>query len=385
MVNKREICITQDPFAYDATEIDSYNILDGYNVSTDLLEYQDAGHADSETFKTLRVQSQDERVSRETIIEESTDQVAAASIFGGTINLTGGFTGAWRGYDFHSSGLLMGIMGYQTVATVANPAGSYEASGFATGHRYEFAMVPSTLAIKIVDEQANAGGGVTRVYRGVGITQANISLRAKQYVTMDAQWMARRVEVFDLPYPSSTEPSGDPALFYNAVLKWTPTGGSVETFKCQEFTMNVNRPIDTDDFMIGSQFLNSLTYNGLTDLGGNITLSPSDWDKLRAMMAGTTDDTINTLDEGRREFFGEVTNTTTTTVLANDIPSGKLEIFLHKPDGSQVVGKITADVCKLTEASASAQGRQKYTKTVNWKAVINNTNKFYVDVWEPTA
>ena len=378
MVNKREICVTNDPFAYDATEIDGYNIADGYSSANDWIAYQDAGHAHTAAFKTLRVQSQDERVSRETIVEESTDQVAAASLFGGTISLTGGFTGAWRGYDFHNSGLLMGIMGYQSVATVANPA-----TGFTAGNRYEFAMTPATLALKYVDEQANAGGGVTRIYRGVGITQANISLRAKQYVTMDAQWMARRVEVFDTPYPSETEPTGDPAMFYNAVLKWTPEGGSVETFKCQEFTMNVNRPIDTDDYMIGSQFLNSLTYNGLTDLGGNITLSPADWDKLRAMFAGTTDDTKNTLDDGRREFFGAVTNTTTTTVLANAIPSGQLEIFLHKPDGSQVVGRITAMSCKLTEASASAQGRQKYTKTVNWRAVINNTSKFYIDVWQP--
>jgi len=195
--------------------------------------------------------------------------------------------------------------------------------------------------------------------------------------------MARRVEVFDLPYPSETEPTGDPALFYNAVLKWTPEGGSVETFKCLEFTMNIARPIDTEDYCIGSQFLNALAYNGLTDLGGDIQLSATDWDKLRAMMAGTNNDAINTLDEGRREFFGEVTNTTTTTVLANAIPSGQLEIFLHKPDGSQVVSRILAESCKLIEATASAQGRQKYTKSLKWKAIINNTKNFYIDVWAP--
>lgn len=376
MVNKREICVTLDPYAYDDTEIDEYNIAKGYNTANDWITYQ-SGYTHTNAFKTLRVQSQEENVSRNTIVEESTDQVAAASLFGGTISLTGGFSGAWRGYDFHESGLLSGIMGFQTPATVANPA-----SGFAAGYRYEFAMAPATLSLKYVDEQANKGGGVTRVYRGVGITQANISLRAKQYVTVDAQWMARRVEVFDAPHPSETEPNGDPALFYNAVLKWTPEGEvTPETFKCMEFTMNVARPIDTDNFMIGSQFLNSLTYNGLTDLGGDISLSAADWDKLRAMMAGTTNDTIGTLDEGRREFFGSVTNTTTTTVLANAIPSGKLEIFLHTPDGAQVVGRITADSCKLTEASASAQGRQKYTKSLKWQAVINNTDNFYIDVW----
>jgi len=380
MVNKRELCVTEDPFAYDATEIDNYNIVDGYSTSGDYIDYNEAAtiHPNTATFKTLRVQSQDESVKRDVIVEESTDQVSAASIFGGTISLTGSFSGAWRGYDFHNSGLLKGIMGYQVVPTVANPA-----TGFSDGYRYELSMSPATLALKYVDEQANANAGVTRIYRGVGITGANITLRAKQYVTVDAQWMARRVEVFDAPYPSSTEPTGDPALFYNAVLKWTPDGGSQETFKCLEFTMNVQRPIDTDDFAIGSQFLINMAYNGLTDLGGNISLSSSDWDKLRSMMAGTTDDSINTLDEGRKEFFGAVTNTTTTTVLANAIPGGRLEILLHKPDGSQVVGRIIAESCKLTEGTAAAQGRQKYTKTLNWKAAINNTKKFYVDVWQP--
>ena len=380
MVNKRELCVTEDPYAYDATEIDGHNILDGYTTTSDWIAYQEGGHTHSAAFKTLRVQSQDESVNRSVIIEESTDQVSAASIFGGTIALTGSFSGAWRGYDFHNSGLMKGIMGYQTVATTPNPA-----TGFAAGYRYELAMAPATLALKFVDEQANANAGVTRVYRGVGITGANITLRSKQYVTVDAQWMARRVEVFDLPYPSSTEPTGDPALFYNAVLKWTPDGGAQETFKCLEFTMNIQRPIDTEDFAIGSQFLIQMAYNGLTDLGGNISLSSTDWDKLRSMMAGTTNDTINTLDEGKREFFGAVTNSTTSNVLANAIPGGRLEILLHKPDGSQVVGRIIAESAKLTEATAGAQGRQKYTKTVNWKAVINNSKKFYIDVWEPVA
>jgi hypothetical protein len=122
MVNRREICVTNDPYAYDATEIDNYAIVDGYSPANDWITYQDAGHAHTNAFKTLRVTSQDERVSRDTIVEESTDQVAAASLFGGTISLTGGFSGAWRGYDFHVSGLLLGIMGWQTPATIANPA-----------------------------------------------------------------------------------------------------------------------------------------------------------------------------------------------------------------------------------------------------------------------
>ena len=122
MVNRREICVTNDPYAYDSTEIDDYNIADGYSSANDWIAYQDGAHAHTNAFNTLRVQSQDESVSRDTIVEEATDQVAAASVFGGTLSLTGGFSGAWRGYDFHSSGLMLGIMGWQTPATITNPA-----------------------------------------------------------------------------------------------------------------------------------------------------------------------------------------------------------------------------------------------------------------------
>lgn len=384
MVVSRQLCITKDPYAYAEDEIDNYPIAAGYVIGSDTIEYQNwADHPTTDPFLVLRMNSHDEKVSRETIIEESTDQVAAASLFGGTYMTTGSFSGAFRPWDFGSSGLMDGIMGFQAPAAVARPGGT---GGGTTGKRWELTMVPSTLAVKIVDEQAKTSSGTkgtTTIYRGVGITSAEITLAAKQYTTVNVQWMGRRAEVFATGYNSTNEPAGDPALFYNAVLKWTPEGGSAEAFKCSQFTMSVARPIDQDDFLIGSQFLANLSYNGLTDLGGSITLSASDWDKIRDTIAGSVSDDVYTLDQTRKEYFGEVTDATTTTVLANQIPSGSLEILLHTPNGDRVIGRIYATTCKLTEMSRSAQGRQKFNKTVSWKAQINNTDVFYVEAFDP--
>jgi hypothetical protein len=382
MVAKREICITEDPYAYDEAVVNDYDIAAGFVTASDWIAYPGGtGYAHTAAFKTLRVNQHDDAVSRDTIREESTDQVSVASLFGGTISPKGSFSGAFRGYDFHTTGLLRGIMGYQTPATVASPA-----TGFAAGYRYELTMVPATLAIKIVDEAAKLTSGAkgsTTVYRGVGISSFELKLAAKQYATSTIQWLSRKPEVYDEAVNSNTEPTGDPALFYNAVLKWTPEGGSATPFKCIDFSMSINRPIDTDDYSIGSQFLANLSYNGLTELGGDITLSGTDWDKIRAMYAGSNSDLINTLDQGKREYFGSVTNTTTSNVLANAIPAGKLEILLHSPDGTRVISRITCDQAKLTEASRSAQGIQRWNKTVKWMAITNNTSKFYVDVWNP--
>lgn len=378
MVSKRELCITEDPFAYNEDEIDKNVIGAGFNTANDWLAYAVPAHSHTIKFNTLRVQSHSDNVSRDTIIEESTDQVAAASIYSGVYNATGSFSGAFRGWDFDNIGLMRGIMGYQVPSAIADPCGG------SNGKRYELTMVPSTLAVKIVDEQAklpDGTRGTTTIYRGVGIESFELKLAAKQYATFACQWVARKSEVYDGAINSNTEPTGDPAIFYNAVLEWTPEGfATAEPFKCSEFSLNMSRAIDKDDVMIGSQFLAGLNYNGLTNIGGNITLSASDWDKIRGMIVGSTNDTILTLDQGKQEYFGQCS---AGTVLANAIPSGKFRIILHSPNGTKNVAIITCDTAKLTDMTRDAQGRQKFNKTLKWQAEINNSSKFYVDVYNP--
>jgi hypothetical protein len=86
----------------------------------------------------------------------------------------------------------------------------------------------------------------------------------------------------------------------------------------------------------------------------------------------------NVLDETNQEFFGDAA---TGTVLTNAVPAGKFEVILHAPDGTKESGKITCDVAKLTEMSRSVQGRNQFEKTVTWKAQINDTDKFTIEVY----
>jgi len=396
MVAKREICITKDPYAYDEVLMDTYGITPGYRAGVlgatesqtatlDFIRYPNyPTYPDTPKFTTLRVQAHTDTANRETIREEATDSVAAASLFGGVYNASGSINGVWRGWDFHLSGFLEGILGYQGETIPDAPSLPNQA---ATGKRYELSMIPSVLALKIVDEQAKTPSGTrgtTTIYRGVGISSFEISLATKKYAEFSAEWIARRSEVYDLPHNSNSTINGDPAIFYNAVLTWQPENGSPTAFKCAEFKMNIGRQIDRDAYMIGSQFLYDLLYNGMTELGGSISLAPSDWDKIRAMIAGTNDDSVNTLDQDKHEYFGQVnSNPAQSTVLANAIPSGKFVVTLHTPDGTRVVTRITADEAKLTEASREARGQDRFNKTINWVGIINNDKHFYVDVYPP--
>lgn len=382
-MTSRELAITEDPYAYDEEEINDYNIVEGFNTSTKVIDYQ-SGAASTSAFRSLRVTQFSDAANREVIIEESIDQVAAASIFGGTNAVSGSFELAFRGYDFHLSGLMKGIMGYQTPANVSSN------SAHGAGYKYSLSMVPATLALKIVDEQAtdttgsNNVRGTTVIYRGVGITNFDMSLNVKEYAKATVQWIGRRGETFDAPYNTESTINGDPAVFYNAVLKWEAydgsSYGSAETMKCKGFTMTLARTMDQDYFYIGSEFLQGLYYNGLTDLGGQITLGAGDWQRIRTMMSGATTGGDNVLDEGNREFFGTAA---AGTVLANSIPAGRFTVMLHNPSGAKEVAKIVCDMAKLTEMSRSVSGRNQFEKTVTWKAQINNTDTYYMEVYNP--
>lgn len=372
MVN-RELCCTLDPYAYKKEVIEDYAIAAGYSTANDYITYPD-GSTHTDTFRTMRVTSFNYTVARNQIVEESIDQVAAASVFGGTYLPQGSFEMFFRGWDMHLSGFLQAALGAQTPASVSAN------SAHGAGYTYELAQTPATLAVKVVDEQAaDTTVGKTMVFRGVGVTSFNISLALNDACKTTCNYIARNIEAFESPYNTNSAITGDQAPFYNATLIWTPSGGSSETMKCKAFSMDIGRTMDQENFFLGSEKLQGLLYNGLTNLGGTLTLSASDWKRVRTTSIGSETDAV--LDQGNKEFTGTAASG---TVLANAIPSGKLEIVLHTPDGVKEVARITANVAKLTEASADATGRNQFNKTVTWVAQVNATDKFTIDVYNPS-
>lgn len=333
---KRELAIATDPTAYD--NIGGTAIAAKYDVANDYI-----GNAGSHgtVFQTIRVTSFQQNANREVVIEESIDQVAASAIYGGTYAVSGSFEAAFRPTSFQSSNLLMGIMGLQTV----------------TANNYKLSQIPASLALKVVDEQASTASmkGATVIYRGVGITSFEMNLNVKEYARSTINWIARQAEVYDTFYNSNSAITDEPAIFYNAVL----TFGASQLL-CKGVTLSLSRQMDQDYFYIGSEFLQGLYYNGLTDLGGTITLGAGDWTRIRTMIAGSATDAM--LDVGKTEFSGNT---------ANAIPYGALVLKFMTTNGTAQTALITVDECKLTEASSSVQGRNQFEKTVNWKAVLN--------------
>lgn len=390
VVIAREIAVARDVYAYTALEGNDIN-LTGCSGSYAPLS------ANKSNWTSIRVNSMSDTANRDKIQEEAIDSVAPAAVYAGSFGCTGQFEGAIRWKSFHGCGLLEGILGKDSmIASAFNSTFSDEkyaeegsdqwydikADGtkqkFSTDFAsYQMTMQPYPLAIRVVDEQAKTGVnqyGMVKIYRGCAISSAELTLNVKEYSMIRCSWIGRRAETYTKVDAAATEGKwatyvtnitstipGQPSMFYNAVL-----GFGTSKLKATGITISINRPINQDLFYIGSQFLQDLVYNGITELGGTLTLGSPEYETLKIMLSGSAESNIETLDQGKQEFGG---------TLANEIPSGVLTLYFRSPDGTATAGYIRIDEAKLTEASMSVQGRNQWEKSVNWSGIIDANNK----------
>jgi hypothetical protein len=409
-VQYSEVSIATDPEAYNQQLIDYVPISPEYNNTEDRIVYttlkQGGGNvtltfASGSPFRTLRVSAASDAVSRDELTEEAFDLPSFTAVYAGAYKPSGSIDGLIRFWDFggrfqddygsyYFSPFLMGIMGYQAPAAIksndADSVGCPTGGAAIDGWRYYLSTLPATVAIKITDVSARTvnGRGSTTVYRGVGISNTQITLAAKDFVKFTANFTGRAAEAYQTAYSSGTAISGEPAVFYNASLRFTPEGGSATTLKCNNFNISLARTIDEDNtILIGSQFKTDLVYSGVVELRGTIGLDPNEWERLYTVIAGSSDTTLETLDEGKVNFLGTVCDG---TVLANAIPAGRLEVILHDPDGLRPSGYINVGTAKLTETSRSKTGQQQYTKSISYVAEVSSeaTKQFYIDVFPPS-
>ena len=482
-VQYTEVAVASDPYAYSEILIDNTLVVKEYDSVNDRITYSTAACTGANTtnlvaafpdyetpesyygsdFRTLRVNQASGQMDRSVIIEEAFDTPAPSAIYGGMVKPSGSMEGAFRPWDMGGlfgsypldfSPFLMGVMGYQTPAAIKSSDTDSVGCDALDGYRYYISTVPATLALKITDVAARhaAGRGGTHVYRGVGISNAEIRLEALKYAMIKADFVGRKEEIFDAAYSSATAVSGEPAMFYNATLKWSSeletgqaqSGGSTtivlatdastsddyynnmviyittgigagqfrtitdytgssksavvaawdtnpdstseyriynnaEAFKCNNFTLSLARTIETDSVsLIGSEYIADLVYSGMVSLKGTIGLDPNEWKRLRSVAAGGASSSQYIIDQGKREYFGSTCND---DVLANYIPSGRLEITLHTTNGKKAVSYINMVTAKLTNMNYSKQGQNPMEKSIEFQGQMATSTDFYIDVF----
>lgn len=321
------------------------------------------GTSISGTFNKFRGSAVADSVNRSPVIEETMDTLAPASIYGGVYSVSGNIDGTLRG-DPGSINMLNVFMGKQATTVTAGY--------FQMSYSPFFDKTAATNATLLVyDEQSRANQGSATYYTGLGLNSMEISLNVKDYAKVKFGFIARRgITTHGALGTAPTEPSDwdtyPMAVFYNAVLTF---GGT--TLETKGITIKAERKFDTDYQFIGSQFLQGLYQNGLSNLGGTLTLGAGEWDLLSRVINGTT--SAGALDATKKEFDGS---------LANTMAKGTLVITLYKPTGrtadTDKILEIIATKCVVTDMNRSVQNRNMWEKTVSWQAELPSPNDFLI-------
>ena len=227
--------------------------------------------------------------------------------------------------------------------------------GAPTGGVYTLAATPKSMTMEICTDDNGIENAIR--YLGVGISSMEMNLNAREAVTTRWNYFAKSSS--KVPAQASVAyPDAEPALFWGATV--TLRSGASTTIK--SMTMNIERGLDPDDFVVGHSQLQGLVINAVPNISGSITLSQREWTEFqRALYAdsgGTSYAPLSTRGDTNSHEPGQ-TNMT----------------LLFKDRTGTPICQVETDVAVYTDASRSMRGRAGVEKTVNYR-VIGDTFEF---------
>ncbi len=195
-------------------------------------------------------------IDRSLLIEENIDNYNAATAYGGPLKISGTIDGNIRPKQLEI--ILKSFFGDAT--------GPYTLG------------VPTPMSIDIGEELMNQEIQCT----GCGISKLSLSFAAKDFATFTADFFAKNYVL--AAYSAPTIAAEDPAVFYNAALS---IGGSGST-EIKEITLDMDRKLDDDNFVLNDFTLHRLARTGVTSITGTITFAETAFDDYRRAITGTT-------------------------------------------------------------------------------------------------
>ena len=227
--------------------------------------------------------------------------------------------------------------------------------GVPTGGVYTLAATPKSMTMEICTDDNGIENAIR--YLGVGISSMEMNLNAREAVTTRWNYFAKSSSKV-AAQASVAYPVAEPALFWGATV--TLRSGASTTIK--SMTMNIERGLDPDDFVVGHSQLQGLVINAVPNISGSITLSQREWTEFqRALYA----------DSGASTYAPRTTRGDT----SSHEPGQTNMTLLFKDRTGTPICQVETDVAVYTDASRSMRGRAGVEKTVNYR-VIGDTFEF---------
>lgn len=262
----------------------------------------------------IKVTSISYDIDRGVLKDEVIDSYVAGDGYPGPLKITGSFECNLRPMQFEN--VIYALMGTLS-------AGSPNA--YTLGE-------PKAMILNVGDLYG-ASGGVERQFAGVGIKSGSFTFEAKELVKASFDFVARSYLDAAYSFPSYT--SENPAICWGMTVS---IGGSPVT-SIKEMTLEIDRKIDEEQFVIGSFYLNGLLMTGVTEVGGTLTFTESQYAEIKRAIYGTTAGTtipaLNTL--GKPAITITCTDTDGTTALVITMP-----VTIYTKQGTEFSGKDEA-------------------------------------------
>lgn len=259
------------------------------------------------------------QVNRNLIVEEDAVSVAGdAIIYGGYYTVNGSFSAAYRPQTINPF-IEQGILG-KTGGGVSETFTKYD--------------------VTLGDHNDKAW-----TFGSCALTSCDISLQSGQFSKCNFEWVGTYKK------PANTiigaaDYTKEPTLFYNAMIS--------NGIKCRSLTFRIDRPIAAEDYILGSEYTQTLIQSSNLTVGGSMTLSNKDY----SMM----DEVLYTTDEANWNNDDPKDNVTLI---------GDLTVKFRNPSGSVDLCTIYLDEIHIQDLNVSVNGQKQYEKTVEWRATTS--------------
>ena len=273
----------------------------------------------------LHITAVTDPVDRGAMLEETISYPLYAAAYGGALRLSGTLEGILRMPSMDP--LFQGIFGAKSVKT------------------YSILNFPSSLGMEVIDDTS----GVEKCFKyvGVGISRAELTFAAKDFIRTRWSWFAKDVtQTTATLSPPLSFPADKPAIFYGATINFD----AVKMDHIKTMNLSINRRLDDDYFVVGHSKIQDIAVIGVCDMGGSMTIGQKDWPTFQhAVFGGAASTSIG---DTTNDVLGEMA----------------LEIVCHDPDGGEVA-TITADYLCYLDATRNIVGRAGVDRTMNYKVI----------------
>ena len=260
------------------------------------------------------------QVNRNLITEEAISIPGEPTIYGGLYNVNGSFSAAYRPQTINPI-IEMGILG-QTGGGVSETFTHYE---LIMGNEFDKSWTFASCAL----------------------TSCDISMQSGQYSKCTFEWVGTYKKLTNTTI-TQADYTKEPTLFYNAYIN---------DIKCRGITFRIDRPISAEDYILGSEYTQSLFQSSNLTIGGTINLANKEYNLL--------DDVLYTTDEASWNTDDPKINKTLV---------GNLTIKFRNPAGTKDLSIIEIDEIHIQDLDVSVTGLQRFEKTVEWKATTSLTS-----------